>query len=246
VRVPKGDITPAQFRSLAELTVKYSSEGELRTTNEQNLVIRFVPTTAVADLHRELTAIGLGQGNAMTLADVLSCPGASSCKIAVTNSKALGGILTDHFDAKPELVAQAPGLDVKISGCPNGCGQHYSSVIGLQGGMRKIDGKPVPQYFVYVGGGFAADGPKFGRIAGKVPARRAAAAIERLVAMYSEQKQPGETPLAFFTRIETAKVTAQIKDLTELDEKTATERDFFDLGEDKAFELVEMEGECAA
>jgi len=245
VRIPKGDITPAQFRSLADLVVKYG-EGELRTTNEQNLVIRFVPNAATADLHRELTAIGLGQGNAMTMADVLSCPGASSCKIAVTNSKALGAILTDHFDAKPEIVAQAPGLDIKISGCPNGCGQHYSSVIGLQGGMRKIDGKPVPQYFVYIGGGFAADGPKFGRIAGKVPARRAAAALERLVAMYSEEKQAGETPLAFFTRVETAKVTARIKDLTELDEKTATERDFFDLGEDKAFELVEMEGECAA
>lgn len=119
-------------------------------------------------------------------------------------------------------------------------------MIGLQGGMRKIGGKPVPQYFVYVGGGFAADGPKFGRLAGKVPARRAAAALERLVAMYSEEKQAGETPLAFFSRIEPAKVTARIKDLTEMDEKTASERDFFDLGEDKAFELVEMEGECAA
>jgi sulfite reductase (NADPH) hemoprotein beta-component len=245
VRLPKGDITPAQFRALAELVVKYS-DGELRTTNEQNVVIRFVANTAIPDLHRDLTAIGLGQGNAMTLADVLSCPGASSCKIAVTNSKALGAILTDHFDAKPELVAQVPGLDVKISGCPNGCGQHYSSVIGLQGGMRKIDGKPVPQYFVYVGGGFAADGPKFGRLAGKVPARRVAAALERLVALYSEEKQPGETPLAFFSRVEPAKVTAKIKDLTEMDEKTAGERDFFDLGEDKAFELVEMEGECAA
>jgi sulfite reductase beta subunit-like hemoprotein len=245
VRLPKGDITPAQFRALAKLIVKYS-DGELRTTNEQNLVIRFVASAAIADLHRELTEIGLGQGGAMTMADVLSCPGASSCKIAVTNSKALGGLLTEHFDAKPEIVAQVPGLDVKISGCPNGCGQHYSSVIGLQGGMRKVDGKPVPQYFVYVGGGFAADGPKFGRIAGKVPARRVAAALERLVLMYSEEKQPGETPLAFFSRIEPAKVTARIKDLTEMDEKTVSDRDFIDLGEDKAFELVEMEGECAA
>ena len=134
----------------------------------------------------------------MTMADVLSCPGASTCRIAVTNSKAIGGILTDHFDARPDLVAQVPGLDINDS-LPNGCGQHYSSVIGLQGGMRKIDGKPVPQYFVYVGGGFAADGPKFGRIAGKVPARRVPQALERLVEMYSAEKRPGETPLAFFS-----------------------------------------------
>jgi len=245
VRLPGGDISPAQFRALGAMVVKYG-EGELRTTNEQNLVIRFVPSWQISDLHRELVAAGLGQAGAMTLADVLSCPGASSCKIAVTNSKAIGFALTAELDARPDLVAAAPGLDIKISGCPNGCGQHYSSVIGLQGGMRKIDGKPVPQYFVYVGGGFAADGPKFGRIAGKVPARRAGAAIERLVQMYSEEKQPGETPLAFFTRVEPAKVTARIKDLTELDAQSAKPEDFVDLGDSKAFELVEMEGECAA
>ena len=245
VRLPGGDISPAQFRALGAMVAKYG-EGELRTTNEQNLVIRFVPTWQLSDLHRELVAAGLGQAGAMTLADVLSCPGASTCKIAVTNSKAIGFALTAELDARPDLVAQAPGLDIKISGCPNGCGQHYSSVICLQGGMRKIDGKPVPQYFVYVGGGFAADGPKFGRIAGKVPARRAGAAIERLVQMYAAEKQPGETPLAFFTRVEPAQVTARIKDLTELDAQSAKPEDFVDLGDSKAFELVEMEGECAA
>jgi sulfite reductase beta subunit-like hemoprotein len=245
VRLPSGDLDPAQFRALARLVVEYG-EGELRTTNEQNLVMRFVPTWQVPALHKELVAVGLGRAGAMTMADVLACPGASSCKIAVTNSKALGAVLTEHLDAKPDVVAQVPGLDIKISGCPNGCGQHYSSVIGLQGGMRKVDGKPVPQYFVYVGGGFAPDGPKFGRIAGKVPARRVPETLERLVAMYTEQKQPGETPLAFFMRIEPAKVTARIKDLTELDAAAAKPEDFVDLGDSKAFELVEMEGECAA
>ena len=117
VRLPKGDITPAQFRALALLADEFG-EGEIRTTNEQNLVMRFVPTWRVAELHRELTAAGLGQAGAMTMADVLSCPGASSCKIAVTNSKAIGAMLTDHLDARPDLVAQVPGLDVKISGCP--------------------------------------------------------------------------------------------------------------------------------
>jgi sulfite reductase beta subunit-like hemoprotein len=245
VRLTGGDISPAQFRALAALVAKYG-EGELRTTNEQNLVIRFVPSWQVPELHRELEAVGLGQAGAMTMADVLSCPGASTCKIAVTNSKAIGLALTAELDARPDLVAQVPGLDIKISGCPNGCGQHYSSVIGFQGGMRKIDGKPVPQYFVYVGGGFAADGPKFGRIAGKVPARRAGETLARLVAMYTEEKQPGETPLAFFSRIEPAKVTARIKDLTELDAASAKPEDFVDLGGSTAFEVVEMEGECAA
>src|SRR5262249_43787570 len=43
VRLPTGDVTPAQFRALGRLVAEYA-DGELRTTNEQNLVLRFVPS----------------------------------------------------------------------------------------------------------------------------------------------------------------------------------------------------------
>src|SRR5262249_28658417 len=72
VRLPTGDVNPAQFRALARLVVDYA-DGELRTTNEQNLVFRFVPSWQVPALHAELVAVGLGQAGAMTMADVLSC-----------------------------------------------------------------------------------------------------------------------------------------------------------------------------
>lgn len=242
IRLILGDITAAQLRALADLVVSYG-EGELRTTNEQNLVMRYVPIARLPALHRELVRVGLALKDANTLADVTSCPGASSCKIAVTASRGLGSQLTELLDRRPDLVAAARGVDVKVSGCPNGCGQHYIAGIGFQGGMRKVAGRPAPQYLVYVGGGIRAAGADFGRLVGKVPARRAAATLERLLDFYIRE---GGTSHAFWTAVPIDTLRSLIAELSELRESDAVEADFIDLGEATAFELVDGEGECAS
>jgi sulfite reductase (NADPH) hemoprotein beta-component len=242
IRLVLGDITAAQLRALATLVVQYG-EGELRTTNEQNLVLRFVPDARLPALHRELVKVGLARKDANTVADVVSCPGASSCKIAVTASRGLGAQLTELLDRRPDLITAARGLDVKVSGCPNGCGQHYIAGIGFQGGMRKVRGRPAPQYLVYVGGGIRADGADFGRLLGKVPARRAAATLERLLDFYIAGGAPGHK---FWAGVPIEQLRALIADLGELSEADAVEDDFIDLGETRAFEIVDGEGECAS
>ena len=45
-------------------------------------------------------------------------------------------------------------LSIKISGCPNSCGQHWIGDIGFYGNARKIDGKEVPYYLMLLGGGY--------------------------------------------------------------------------------------------
>ncbi|TMQ05478.1 MAG: nitrite/sulfite reductase [Deltaproteobacteria bacterium] len=242
IRLVLGDITAVQLRGLALLATSFG-EGEVRTTNEQNLVLRYVPDARLPALHRELVRTGLAHKDANTVADVTSCPGASSCKIAVTASRGLGAQLTELLDRRPDLIAAARGVDIKVSGCPNGCGQHYIAGIGFQGGMRKLAGRPAPQYLVYVGGGIRADGADFGRLLGKVPARRAAATVERLLDFYI---RGGGTSHAFWTTIPTDQLRSLIADLTELAETDATEDDFIDLGEARAFEVVDGEGECAS
>jgi len=242
IRLILGDITAAQLRALSTLVVHYG-EGELRTTNEQNLVLRYVPDARLPALHRELIKVGLARKDANTIADVVSCPGASSCKIAVTASRGLGAQLTELLDRRPDLIAASRGVDVKVSGCPNGCGQHYIAGIGFQGGMRKLAGRPAPQYLVYVGGGIRADGADFARLLGKVPARRAAATLERLLDFYIRE---GGTSHTFWAGVPIDKLRALIADLGELSEADAVEADFIDLGESRAFELVEGEGECAS
>lgn len=242
IRLILGDITAAQLRALGPLVVQFG-EGELRTTNEQNLVLRYVPDAKLPALHRELVRIGLALAGANSLADVVSCPGASSCKLAVTASRGLGAQLTDLLDRRPDLVDAAKGLDVKVSGCPHGCGQHYIAGIGFQGGMRKVLGRPAPQYLVYVGGGISTDRADFGKLIGKVPARRAADALERLLDFYIAE---GGKNHLFWTTVPADKLKSLIADLGELADSDVNENDFIDLGDTRAFEVVSGEGECAS
>ena len=242
IRLVLGDITSAQLRVLAELAVQFG-EGEVRLANEQNLVLRFVPAAKLPALHRELARVGLARAGANTVADITSCPGASSCKLAVTASRGLAAELTALLDRRPDLVAAAKGLDIKVSGCPHGCGQHYIAGIGFQGGMRKLAGRPAPQYLVYVGGGIAADRADFGRLVGKVPARRAGAALERLLDLYIAA---GATSHEFWADVSLETLKALIADLSELAAADATPDDFIDLGNASAFEVQSGEGECSA
>lgn len=246
IRLILGDITADQLRGLIPVVTHYG-EGELRTTNEQNLVLRYVPDARLPALHRELARLGLARAGANSVADVTSCPGAWSCKLAVTASRGLGaqltGILDELLARRPDLRTGAKGLDIKISGCPHGCGQHYIAGIGFQGGMRKLAGRPAPQYLVYVGGGIAGDRAEFGRLIGKVPVRRAAAALERLLDFYVAE---GATGHGFWTRVPADRLKQLIADLVELPDAQATEDDFIDLGQTAAFEVQTAEGECSA
>jgi sulfite reductase (NADPH) hemoprotein beta-component len=240
-----GDLTSAQFRLLGELAEVFS-DGTVRVTSDQNLLFRWVRTGNVESFFRSLAAAGLARPGAGTLSDVTSCPGAESCKLAVTQSRGLGRLLADHLQERRDLVEALPGLDIKISGCPNGCGQHHIAGIGFQGSIKKVGDRPVPQYFVMVGGGFGDGSTTFGRLAAKVPARRAVEALERLVRLYQDQRADGESPIRFFRRVDVAAVKSTLADLERMTPEEATPQDFIDLAEVSAFNPQVMDGECSA
>lgn len=245
VTLPLGDVTSEQMRVLGDLALAYS-DGMVRVTVDQNLVLRWVPAAQIRELYRRLAAAGLGQAEAGTIADVNSCPGAESCRLAVTQSRGLGRLLGEMLRGRPDLVAKADGAQIKISGCPNGCGQHHISTIGFQGSVRRVGGKAVPQYFVMVGGGTTAVGASFARTAAKVPARRIPEVVERLINLYAAQKQDGESAPEFFQRIDVPQVKALLTDLEQMTPDTATADDFIDLAETGEFTPEVMEGECSA
>ena len=240
-----GDLTSAQMRMLGQLALAFS-DGSVRITMDQNVVFRWVPEVSLGELYRRLAAAGLSRAGASTLADVTSCPGAESCKLAVTQSRGLGRLLSDGLHERPDLVAAVPGLDIKISGCPNGCGQHHIAGIGFQGSLRKVGGRPAPHYFVMIGGGVLDGVASFGRHVATVPARRAFVALERLIHLYRDEGQPEEAPLSFFRRIEAPRVKALLADLEKITPDAAGETDFIDLAEDHAFNPEVMDGECSA
>lgn len=242
--VPLGDLSSMQMRILADLSRAYS-DGTVRVTPTQNLVFRWVPNADVRGLYERLCALGLPLGDADTIADITSCPGAESCKLAVTQSRGLGYYVEEHIRNNRRLIALAPSLDIKVSGCPNGCGQHHIAAVGFQGSLRKIEGRPAPQYFVMVGGGVTSEGATFGRLVAKIPARRGPQAAERLAELYAAERQDGETAQAFFNRVDLTKVKAMLADLEPLAPEDATPEDFIDLAEDHAFNPETSEGECA-
>lgn len=240
-----GDLTSSQFRLLGELAAAFG-DGIVRVTSEQNAVIRWVPVGDVPALHARLMAADLARGGAGTLADVVSCPGAESCRLAVTQSRGLGRLLADGLAERPEIVAAVPALDIKISGCPNGCGQHHIAGIGFQGSLRKVGGRPAPHYFVLVGGGTIDRVTTFGRLAATVPARRVFEAIERLTELYVSQRVPGESAQAFFQRVELPVARAALAHLERLAPEAAQPEDFIDLGDERGFQPEVMDGECSA
>ncbi len=244
VTVPLGDLTGAQMRVIGDLALAYG-DGGVRVTAEQDLLFRWVPVTEISGLYRRLAAIGLGLPDAGTIADVTSCPGAESCRLAVTQSRGLGKFLGDHLRARPDLVAAAPDLQIKVSGCPNGCGRHHIAGIGFQGSSRRMGNSVIPQYLVLVGGGVDGHGAQFGKVAARIPARRTREALERLLELYQAERAGQETATEFFRRLESGRARAVLVDLEQMSPEDALPSDFVDLGEDAAYRMETKEGECA-
>jgi sulfite reductase (NADPH) hemoprotein beta-component len=243
--VPLGDMTSEQMRVVGELALAYS-DGTVRVTVDQNLVFRWVSVGDLRELYRRLSAASLGLAEAASVADVASCPGAESCRLAVTQSRGLGRLLEDYLRDRPDLIAAADGARIKISGCPNGCGQHHIATLGFQGSVRRIGGKAVPQYFVMVGGGTTEYGASFARTAAKIPARRLPETVERLIAFYQRERHEGESAPEFFQRIDLARVTGELDDLQRMTPEDAVPLDFVDLAETAEFAPEVMDGECSA
>jgi sulfite reductase beta subunit-like hemoprotein len=249
VRLVRGDATAEQFRALAKITARHG-DGSLRTTNQQNMLARNVPESSLIALWRELVAAGLAKGNANTIADVTSCPGADSCNLAVTTSRDLASSISAALEGasgtRAEAMQAARTLDIKISGCPNSCGQHHVAALGFHGAVRRVGVRAMPEYQLHLGGGIDRQGATFGRQIVKIPAHRVAEAVLRLCELYVARREQGETALAFLRRVDEAAVKAHLADLTNVDESNVKPEEFSDLGMQDQFAVKIGAGECAA
>ncbi|MCA9634963.1 MAG: nitrite/sulfite reductase [Myxococcales bacterium] len=252
VKLHRGDVTAEQFAALAGIVERFA-DGTLRTGNRQNLMIRWVRNRALPRLYVALREIGLADAGANTIHDIVSCPGADTCNLAVTSSMSLASHLT-RFLKKPgasaESVELARGLDIKISGCPNSCGQHHVAAIGFHGTVRHVGGgRQVPEYQLHLGGGFDEDGVHFGRHIVKIPAQRSGEALLALLDLYRDEREEGEDPRSFFSRVSKEEVIAALGDnVLASDFSNLRDGDTSDLGQDpgKAFNVAIGAGECAA
>lgn len=240
-----GDLTSAQFRALARICETFT-DGTLRTTNDQDVVLPWIPEAALPALHRALTDAELARPDARTLHDVTSCPGADSCNLAYTGSRDLGRELVQVLERERDRTSVRAALngDVKISGCPNSCGQHHVAAIGFHGGIRRVGERVLPLYELHLGGQIGPDGARFGRRLGKVPARLAGEALLRLVDLYEAHRQAGERVADFFWRVDERLVAERIEPLNDV-AVDAPEEMFQDLGTERVFGVHLGAGECA-
>ena len=216
VTVPFGDYTTAQGRALAALADEHGN-GTLRTTNEQNVALPYLSGASLAAVYERLRDVGLGEGYANHITDVVSCPGADYCSLAVTRSMGMAERLRAHLSASGISAADLGELHVKISGCPNSCGQHHVGDIGLTGMMLKgADGEEHPHYSLLVGGGVGEGRASLGRrLAGRFPEDLAPAVIVALAECYRTERAPGESFQDFVQRVGLDRLNAIAQSATE-------------------------------
>jgi sulfite reductase (NADPH) hemoprotein beta-component len=243
VSLPQGDVTAAQLEAAADLASAYG-DGSARFTRSGKLVLRWIATADVPALHARLSAAGLARDGVGSAADVVACPGADACRLAVTRTRGIARLVDAELRAlgAPALGAALP---VHLSGCPNGCSQHHVAAIGLQGGARKLGGALVPQVFVTIGGGADGAAAAFGKLAAKVPARRAPEAVRRLTALYLANRIDGEAADTYFRRA-FDEARAALAPLEELRLEDARPEDYVEPGASGPFCPETQSGECAA
>ncbi len=193
VQLPLGDITSAQFRAVGELA-RHLGAGVVRATNDQNLMVPWLPGDGLETFYGGLRAMGLAEADALHISDVTSCPGADFCSLAVSRSMGMASALRRHLTAAATAIEDLGVFRIKISGCPNSCGQHHIGDIGLTGmALKGADGQHHVHYSVLVGGRVGEGTARVGhRLAGRFPEEEIPALVAALAAFYRSTRGRGE------------------------------------------------------
>ncbi len=249
VTIPTGDVTPEHCRALATMARTHGT-GEIRVSYDQNVVIRWVPGSHLEALWTDLERAGLGAPGAQRVTDVVSCPGTDSCKLGITSSMGLNRAIRTALSGHPELSGDPliERMHIRISGCPNGCGQHHLGDLGFHGAAAKGDQKMhLPAYEGFVGGTYQGSRVRYGlRLRGKIPAKVLPSVIIELLQHYRDRREPNEAFPAFVDRVGRETFEQIIERFGEAPAFDAEHPDFYQDWERTGLYKVERgEGECA-
>jgi sulfite reductase beta subunit-like hemoprotein len=237
-----GDVTSEQFRALA--AIQRDLGLEVRLTNRQNVALRGLTEEQLPALYQRLEAIGMAQPGAELVRDVVTCPGADTCNLAVTQSRGLGAAIGERLEE--EGLAEVGGLRVNISGCTNSCGQHHTADIGFFGAERRAHGRSAPGYQMLLGGYVGQEKIHFGDKALRLPAKNAPEATVRVVRRFADERQAGESFRQWIDRAGGAKAIAvELKELDEFPTPEEGPEFYVDYDETGPYEAEVGAGECA-
>ena len=256
VTLGAGDITANQLRVLAGSIREFSAETAARNTPQQNFAIRYVKGSELANFYNRLASIGLANPGALTIASAVGCSGTTSCNLAITNSHRLAKevqrkFLELEFDTDDSLRDST----IKISGCPNSCGQHEIATIGFFGGASRIGSAMAPTYTMLFGGSDGEYG-ELGKAVMRVPAKRVIDIIRKIIDVYKQERNNNETLNQWIKKIVLGEGKGSIKNIENIkaillpvSQLAPLEQDpesYRDYGNDVKFAAKTARGECAA
>ena len=237
-----GDITSDQFRSLA--AVQSELGASVRVTNRQNLVFRDLSESQLPVLHQRLDAIGMAEPGAELARDVVACPGADTCNLAVTQSRGLADAIGARLDEAG--LAEVGGVRTNISGCTNSCGQHHAADIGFFGAERRAHGQSAPGYQMLLGGHVADTRIEFGQKALRLPAHNAPDAVVRVVGRFAAERAAGEDFRTWLDRVGGPEAVADgLGDLDRFPSPDEHPEYYVDFGETGPYVAEIGDSECA-
>ncbi len=246
ITLPLGDITSWQMRQLADVARRFVGES-VRTTVDQNIVLRWVSEADLPDLYGALEAIGLSQPGAGSVVDVTACPGTDTCKLGIAASRGLSRELRNRMAAQAhELDAAVKGMHIKVSGCFNSCGQHHISDLGFYGVSRNVGGYTVPHFQVVLGGKWEENAGAYGLAIGAVPSKNIPAVVSCITERYVRERQGDESFHQYARRIGKAALKEMVSEFTRVPSYNEDRSFYSDWGDAREFTLGDMgKGECA-
>jgi len=256
VTLESGDITASQLRAMAEITKDFSAEGFARNGFSQDIILRYVHESELPNLYSRLLEAGLANSGSLTMASPVGCSGTSSCNLALTNSHRLAKEIQRKFlELKLDEDDDLRDATIKISGCPNSCGQHEIATIGLFGGGARVGNDMYPNYSMSLGGRFD-DKATLGVTCLRVPVKRTIPVILKIIELFKKNKQPDDTLSAWIDRIVHGNESSEIKSVRDMKKILSPlvippskddDPDFYtDYGSDTSYHTVTGKGECAA
>lgn len=251
-----GDITASQLFALASIIRDFSSEGKARSGFVQNLALRYVHEDDLPRLYSRLLEVGLAKSGALTMTAPIGCSGTTSCNLALTNSHRLAKeiqrkLLELKFDEDDDLNDSS----IKISGCPNSCGQHGIATIGFFGGGARVGKDMYANYQMSLGG--RSDGDTvLGQTCLRVPAKRVIPVILKIIETFKEHKKSDDTLKSWIHRVVSGNEDSTVKSITDIKKilepiivppTKEDDPDFYlDYGSDSSYHTKTGKGECAA
>ena len=256
ITLESGDITASQLRAMAEITKDFSAEGFARNGFSQDIILRYVHESELPNLYSRLLEAGLANSGSLTMASPVGCSGTSSCNLALTNSHRLAKEIQRKFlELKLDEDDDLRDATIKISGCPNSCGQHEIATIGFFGGGARVGNDMYPNYSMSLGGRFD-DKSMLGVTCIRVPVKRTIPVILKIIELFKKNKQSSDTLSAWIDRIVHGNESSKIKSVGDMKKILSPlvippskddDPDFYsDYGSDTSYHTVTGKGECAA